>query len=91
MRIYSLTEIKESTIHGLGRFAVENISKGNVVLYIAGPLSNKGNEHKSYINHSTNGNLTYVDGYFIAKENIAAGDELMWDYSEVFSNVQLSQ
>ena len=91
MQIYSLTEIKESTIHGLGRFAVENISKGSVVLYIEGTLSNKGNEHKSYINHSTNGNLTYVDGNFIAKENIFAGDELTWDYTEVFSNVQLPQ
>ena len=88
MKIFLLTEVKLSTIHGRGRFSLQDILKGDIVLYIEGPLSNKGNDHKTFINHKSEGNLTYKNGYFYAKRFISKGEELTWDYSEEFSNVE---
>ena len=68
------TEIKDSKIHGLGRFAMENISAGKPVLTLKGeivpkekaprkfPVSDTHNMvcEDTYVNHSEDPNLELV-------------------------------
>ena len=90
------TEVKQSTIHGQGRFALEDIAIGKNVLKLDGaivpkeeapgkfPVSATHNMNcdDSYVNHSTDANLAYIGGTsFISAKNIKAGDELTMDYS----------
>ena len=69
------TEIKTSTIHGHGRYAMENISAGERVVVLSGPVVPKEEAPKkfpisdthnmncedTYINHSEDPNLTLVE------------------------------
>ena len=91
------TEVKESTIHGQGRFALEDIPIGRNVLTLDGAivpkeqapgkfpvsLTHNMNCEDTYINHSKDSNLAYLGGTsFVSCKNIKAGDELTMDYSE---------
>ena len=69
------TEIKDSKIHGHGRFAMEDIPKGTTVVTLEGPALLKEQAPKkmrvsdthnmdcedSYVNHNEDANLTLVD------------------------------
>lgn len=69
------TEVKTSSIHGHGRFSMEDISVGKRVLTLKGdvvpkeeaprkfPVSNTHNMvcEDTYVNHSENPNLTLVE------------------------------
>tara|TARA_B100000965_G_C19584912_1_gene755269 strand:+ start:347 stop:673 length:327 start_codon:yes stop_codon:yes gene_type:complete len=91
------TEVKESTIHGQGRFALEDIPIGRNVLTLDGAIVPKEQAPKkfpvslthnmdcedTYINHSDDSNLAYLGGTsFVSCKNIKAGDELTMDYRE---------
>ena len=91
------TEVKESTIHGQGRFALENISIGKNVLILDGAIVPKEQAPKkfpvslthnmdcedTFINHSEDSNLAYLGGTsFISCKNIKKGEELTMDYSQ---------
>ena len=68
------TEIKDSTIHGLGRFTMESIPKGKAVITLAGDIVPKEEAPKKFpvndthnmkcddtwVNHSEDPNLTLV-------------------------------
>ncbi len=70
------TEVKESTIHGQGRFALEDIPIGRSVLTLDGAIVPKEQAPKkfpvslthnmdcedTYINHSDDSNLAYLGG-----------------------------
>ena len=97
------TIIQESPIQGMGRFSIEDIKEGAVVVVINGVVErgNAGNgkfpigngmvmlNDPSYINHSVNNNLKRVDVItFIAKVDILKGDELTMDYSEIIDDIR---
>lgn len=90
------TEIKNSKIHGQGRFTLVDIPTDEVVLIVMGsikpclPNNNKliikGTKFvldcdQTYVNHSKDANL-YLDGQIVfrSKRNIVAGEELTIDY-----------
>jgi len=91
------TEVKESSIHGKGRFALESIPIGRKVVELTGSivpkeqapgkfpvsLTHNMNCEDTYINHSNDSNLSYIGGTsFISCKNIKTGDELTMDYRE---------
>ena len=91
------TEVKESNIHGKGRFALENISIGKNVLILDGTIVPKEQAPKkfpvslthnmdcedTFINHSEDSNLAYLGGTsFVSCKNIKKGEELTMDYSQ---------
>jgi SET domain-containing protein len=91
------TEVKESTIHGQGRFALEDISIGKNVLTLDGAIVPKEQAPKKFpislthnmncedtsINHSEDPNLAYLGGTsFVSAKNIKIGEELTMDYRE---------
>lgn len=87
--LYFRTEVKNSNIHGRGRFAIEPIEPGNLVLHIDGNIYK--NENNSYVNHSRNNNLDW-DGNkgWIANRFICTGEELTMDYSQWVDITHLS-
>ena len=98
------TVIKESTIHGKGRFTLEDCPEGSLVLVINGPIKNKEEAPKkfpiteelnmdcedTYVNHSARNNLD-IKGQilFVANRKIKAGEELTMDYSQFASGKYL--
>jgi len=78
---YYKTEIKESSIHGNGQFALEAIEQGHMVLHIEGNIYK--NENNSFVNHSTDNNLDW-DGNsgWIANRFISVGEELTMNYTQ---------
>lgn len=91
------TEVKESNIHGQGRFALESISVGQQVVELKGSivpkeqapgkfpvsLTHNMNCDDSYVNHSKDPNLAYIGGTsFISAKKIKVGDELTMDYEQ---------
>lgn len=91
------TEVKESTIHGQGRFALEDIPIGRQVVELRGSivpkeqapgkfpvsLTHNMNCDDSYVNHNEDSNLAYIGGTsFVSCKNIKKGDELTMDYSQ---------
>ena len=93
-------ELKPSAIHGTGRFALGEIAAGQTVLILAGTIAPKTGKHipikdtdyciicpPTYINHSADPNLM-LDGQIVfkASRRIAAGEELLLDYSTLTSS-----
>lgn len=79
--IYFKTIIKQSSIHGNGRFADEQIDKGTLVLIINGNIHK--NENNSFINHSTDNNLDWNgDTGWISNREIEVGEELTMNYKQ---------
>ena len=81
IKFYYNTEIKDSVIHGKGRFACEPIEKGSLVLHINGNIYK--NENNSYINHSRSNNLDWngINGW-VANRFISAREELTMNYAQ---------
>lgn len=71
----------------MGRFAAEPITMNELVLILDGvPDKTNPHKHNSYINHSKNGNLTLIEGFkFMANRHINIGEELTWNYNEMFT------
>lgn len=87
--LYYRTEVKNSNIHGQGRFTIEPIEPGSVVLHIDGNIYK--NENNSYVNHSRNNNLDWNGSNgWIANKFIYAGEELTMDYSQWVDITHLS-
>jgi SET domain-containing protein len=98
------TVIKKSSIHGQGRFALENCPMGSLVLIINGPVKTRKEAPKKFpitdelnidcedthINHSTSNNLD-LNGqiFFIANRDIKAGEELTMNYQQFASGKYL--
>lgn len=78
---YYKTQVKSSIIHGNGRFTLEPIPQGSMVLHIDGNIYK--NENNSYINHSPKNNLDW-DGNngWIANRFINANEELTMNYNQ---------
>ena len=91
------TEVKESNIHGQGRFALENIPIGRQVVELKGSIVPKEQAPQkfpvslthnmdcedTFINHSEDSNLAYLGGTsFVSCKNIKKGEELTMDYSQ---------
>jgi SET domain-containing protein len=88
------TEIKNSNIHGRGRFASVYIAKGTKVCVLNGKIIPKDGKHmpingthlcvecpQTFINHSTIANLELQGQIvFIASCNIEPGTELVLNY-----------
>ncbi len=73
------TYVEKSNIHGLGRFADQDIEKGCTVLHIDGNIYK--NENQSYVNHSLQNNLDFVgNNTWIANKDIQAYNELTMNY-----------
>lgn len=73
--------VKDSPIHGKGRFTAEPIKNGEIVLYIHGNIYK--NENNSYVNHSKTNNLDWdgVNGWK-ANRDISEGEELTMNYNQ---------
>lgn len=93
------TEVRDSPIHGKGRFASMDIKTGQPIVILIGEIVPKTGLHipirdtaycivcpQTYINHSDNCNMEQ-DGQilFRAARDIAAGEELTLDYSSLTS------
>jgi SET domain-containing protein len=78
---YYKTQVHNSTIHGYGRFAVEPIEEGKLVLRIQGNIYK--NENNSFVNHSSNNNVDW-DGSngWISNRLIDVGEELTMNYNQ---------
>lgn len=78
---YFQTEIKNSKIHNLGRFTLEPINEGSLVLTIHGNIYR--NENNSFVNHSPSNNLNWNGiNSWIANRQIETGEELTMNYSQ---------
>jgi SET domain-containing protein len=91
------TEILPSKIHGQGRFTMQTVLKGDLVLIINGEIKPRDKAPRkfpiteelnmdcddTFVNHSKQNNLD-LDGqiFFIANRDIAAGEELTMDYEQ---------
>ena len=75
-------ELRDSSIHGKGLFALKFFEEGDVVC--AGRLDGKRTPGGRYINHSFNSNITPVkigdDIFAVAKRKIYPNEELVVDY-----------
>ena len=75
-------ELKPSTIHGMGLFAMRDFKAGETVC--PGRLDGKRTPGGRFINHSLNGNIQPEmvgdDIFALASRKINAGDELLVDY-----------
>lgn len=94
------TIVKESKVHGLGRFAQAKIAKGTPVLILQGEVVLKTGVHipiigteyciecpQTYVNHSPDPNLVRSGQIlFLADKDIKPGDELLLDYSTLTSS-----
>lgn len=93
------TEVRDSPIHGKGRFASIDIKTGQPIVILIGDIVPKTGHHipirdtayciacpQTYINHSDDCNMEQ-DGQilFRAARDIAAGEELTLDYSSLTS------
>jgi SET domain-containing protein len=78
---YFNTEIKESSIHGHGRFVVDPVPAGNLVLTIEGNIHK--NKNNSFVNHSLNNNLDWDKNKgWISNKDIQPGEELTMNYNQ---------
>ena len=89
------TEVKNSDIHGYGRFAAVYITQGTKVCVLNGKIIPKDGKHmpivgthlcvqcpQTFINHSTTSNLELSGQLmFIASCNIEPGTELTLNYT----------
>ena len=88
------TNTAESTIHGIGRFTMQQVNVNDIVLVLSGCIGTSGNmpiygtklfinNPQTHINHSNEPNL-YLDGQIIfrASRYIASGEELTLDYTK---------
>lgn len=95
------TKISPSKIHGNGRFSLEKIQKGSLVLIINGPIIEKKlapnkfpitedlviNCDDSFVNHSIDNNLDLIGQiFFIANKEIQIDEELTMDYKQFVKN-----
>lgn len=78
---YYKNTVKPSNIHGKGRFALEAIEPGSLVLRINGNIYK--NENNSYVNHSIDNNLDWDknNGWF-ANRFIQINEELTMNYKQ---------
>jgi SET domain-containing protein len=74
--------VQASPIQGVGRFAVDNISAGTIVLFIDGNIYQ--NENNSRTNHSLNNYNVDWDGEasWVANQDITAGEEIVMNYRQ---------
>lgn len=81
MRWYFKTNIRESSIHGQGRFTEEFIRKGELIVNIYGNIHK--NENNSYVNHSKDNNIDW-NGYngWITNRDIQIGEEITMNYNQ---------
>jgi len=78
---YFQTEIRKSSIDGMGRFAIEPILSGSLVLIIDGDIYK--NENNSFVNHSLDNNLDWNKSTgWISNKNIQPGEELTMNYNQ---------
>lgn len=79
------TEVRPSNIHGDGRFVLEPVAKGEMILLMDTPPDLlEPHKHQTYINHSYAANITLRnDREFYALRDIETGEELVWDYREL--------
>jgi hypothetical protein len=81
MQWYFETSVRDSMIHGKGRFANTIIPKGQLVVNIYGNIYK--NENNSYVNHSLANNIDW-DGNngWIANKDIEIDEEITMNYSQ---------
>ena len=78
---YFQTEVKPSKIHGFGRYTLEPIQKGKLVLTIYGNIYK--NKNNSFVNHSLTNNLNWNgNNSWVAAKNISPGEELTMNYNQ---------
>jgi len=77
---YYKTKIKESKIHGKGRFSAEKINKNSPVLSINGNIYK--NENNSFVNHSLQNNIDInkETNTWYANKNIEINEEITMNY-----------
>jgi hypothetical protein len=75
-------ELKDSTIHGKGLFALKEFKKGETIC--AGRIDGKRTPAGKFINHSFENNVVPIkvndDIYAVASKNIHVNEELLVDY-----------
>ena len=97
----SPTEVRDSTIHGRGRFTIDNIKSNSIIGIIIGDIIPIDGKHlpilgtgycircpNTIINHDRNSTL-FIEGQIVikAKRDIDAGEELTLDYRTLTSSI----
>ena len=81
MQWYFKTQVHTSNIHGDGRFSLEFIPQGELVVRIYGNIYK--NENNSYVNHSVDNNIDW-DGSngWISNRDTNIGEEITMNYTQ---------